>query len=84
MLKILAAHSFPPTALRFNPSATLLVSASADNTIRAIVVPASFSGGALLILAKRIPADQLFTVSREMIAVLVAILIVILALALRR
>lgn len=44
LLKILAAHSFPPTALRFNPSANLLVSASADNTIRAIVVPASFDG----------------------------------------
>ncbi|WVQ93840.1 hypothetical protein IAU59_000918 [Kwoniella sp. CBS 9459] len=44
LLKILHAHSFPPTALRFNPSASLLVSASADNTIRAIVVPASFGG----------------------------------------
>ncbi|WVF66218.1 hypothetical protein IAT40_000958 [Kwoniella sp. CBS 6097] len=44
LLKILHAHSFPPTALKFNPSASLLVSASADNTIRAIVVPASFGG----------------------------------------
>jgi prolactin regulatory element-binding protein len=44
LLKILHAHSFPPTALKFNPSANLLVSASADNTIRAIVVPASFGG----------------------------------------
>ncbi|KAK1926221.1 quinon protein alcohol dehydrogenase-like superfamily [Papiliotrema laurentii] len=44
LLKILHAHSFPPTALKFNPSANLLVSASADNTIRAIVVPASFAG----------------------------------------
>ncbi|WWD22371.1 hypothetical protein CI109_106862 [Kwoniella shandongensis] len=44
LLKILHAHSFPPTALKFNPSANLLVSASADNTIRTIVVPASFGG----------------------------------------
>ncbi|KAK8845425.1 hypothetical protein IAR55_006138 [Kwoniella newhampshirensis] len=44
LLKILHAHSFPPTALKFNPSANLLVSASADNTIRAIVVPANFGG----------------------------------------
>jgi WD40 repeat protein len=47
LLKILAAHSFPPTALKFNPSANLLVSASADNTIRAIVVPPSFAGSKL-------------------------------------
>ncbi|AFR98067.1 prolactin regulatory element-binding protein [Cryptococcus neoformans C23] len=44
LLKILHAHSFPPTALKFNPSASLLVSASADNTVRAIVVPANFGG----------------------------------------
>lgn len=45
LLKILQAHSFPPTALKFNPSATMLVSASADNTIRTVVVPSSFGGG---------------------------------------
>ncbi|GMK54004.1 hypothetical protein CspeluHIS016_0105900 [Cutaneotrichosporon spelunceum] len=42
LLKILHAHSFPPTAIKFNPSATMLVSASADNTIRVVVVPSSF------------------------------------------
>ncbi|WVR03459.1 hypothetical protein IAU60_000450 [Kwoniella sp. DSM 27419] len=51
LLKILHAHSFPPTALKFNPSASLLVSASADNTIRAIVVPASFSGISASVIA---------------------------------
>ncbi|ORX34646.1 WD40-repeat-containing domain protein [Kockovaella imperatae] len=50
LLKILHAHSFPPTALRFNPSATLLVSASADHTIRAIVVPASFDGLSMTVI----------------------------------
>lgn len=44
LLKILNAHSFPPTALKFNPSATMLVSASADNTVRTVLVPTSFGG----------------------------------------
>jgi prolactin regulatory element-binding protein len=39
IVKILDAHSFPPTALRFSPSGNVLVSASADNTIRVIDVP---------------------------------------------
>lgn len=39
VLKILDAHNFPPTALRFNPSSTILVSASADNTLRIIPIP---------------------------------------------
>ncbi|WWC58074.1 uncharacterized protein I303_100609 [Kwoniella dejecticola CBS 10117] len=67
LLKILHAHSFPPTALKFNSSASLLVSASADNTIRVIVVPASFGG-----------------ISTSVIAVLLAILVLIIALFLRR
>ncbi|CAD6573257.1 MAG: hypothetical protein TREMPRED_000761, partial [Tremellales sp. Tagirdzhanova-0007] len=51
LLKILAAHSLPPTALRFNPSSTLLISASVDNTIRVIVVPANFSGVSMSLIA---------------------------------
>ncbi|KAI9635934.1 WD40-repeat-containing domain protein [Dioszegia hungarica] len=51
LLKILHAHNFPPTALKFNPSATLLISASADNTLRAIVVPASFAGVSPVLIA---------------------------------
>ncbi|KAF8592380.1 WD40 repeat-like protein [Ramaria rubella] len=42
LLTILKAHDFPPTTLKFNPDATLLVSGSADNTVRIIVVPKSF------------------------------------------
>ncbi|CAE6395950.1 unnamed protein product, partial [Rhizoctonia solani] len=42
LLTILRAHEFPPTALRFNPSGSLLASASADNTLRLIAVPNSF------------------------------------------
>lgn len=56
LLKILHAHSFPPTALKFNPSATMLVSASADNTIRTVIVPSSF--GASGELSCRLPSSH--------------------------
>jgi len=35
---ILKAHDFPPTTLKFNPTTTLLVSGSADNTVRIVSV----------------------------------------------
>jgi len=38
LLAILHAHDFPVTCLRFNPASNLLVSASADNTVRVITV----------------------------------------------
>ncbi|EPQ59910.1 hypothetical protein GLOTRDRAFT_125665 [Gloeophyllum trabeum ATCC 11539] len=44
LLTILRAHELPPTALRFNPPSKLLISGSADNTLRVIEVP-EFSGG---------------------------------------
>jgi len=43
---ILKAHDLPPTTLRFNPGATMLLSGSADNTIRLINVPATGAGPA--------------------------------------
>ncbi|KIJ56638.1 hypothetical protein M422DRAFT_22792 [Sphaerobolus stellatus SS14] len=42
LLTILKAHELPPTTLAFNPSASLLVSGSADNSIRVITVPTNF------------------------------------------
>jgi hypothetical protein len=39
ILTILHAHDFPVTSLRFNPSGTVLISGSADNSIRVIAVP---------------------------------------------
>ncbi|KAL7420728.1 hypothetical protein Q5752_004679 [Cryptotrichosporon argae] len=51
LLKILHAHSFPPTALKFNPAASLLVSASADNTVRVVVVPSAFGAWSPALLA---------------------------------
>lgn len=41
LLTILKAHDFPPTTLRFNTASNLLVSGSADNTVRVVTVPAS-------------------------------------------
>jgi len=42
-LEILKSHDFPPTLLQFNEPATLLVSGSADATVRVIVVPEYFT-----------------------------------------
>ncbi|KAJ6539193.1 quinon protein alcohol dehydrogenase-like superfamily [Mycena capillaripes] len=39
LLTILKAHEFPPTTVKFNPTSRILVSGSADNTIRIISVP---------------------------------------------
>ncbi|KZT20765.1 WD40 repeat-like protein [Neolentinus lepideus HHB14362 ss-1] len=44
LLTILKAHELPTTALRFNPPSKLLISGSADSTVRIIEVP-EFSGG---------------------------------------
>ncbi|KAF7981641.1 hypothetical protein HWV62_32740 [Athelia sp. TMB] len=44
LVTILKAHEFPPTTLRFNPGSTLLVSGSADNSIRVIRVPTALGG----------------------------------------
>jgi len=45
LLAILSSHDFPPTALKFNPSSTLLVSASADSSVRVIAVPELVQNG---------------------------------------
>lgn len=39
VVTILKAHEFPPTTLRFNPTSNLLISGSADNTVRIVTVP---------------------------------------------
>ncbi|KZT72696.1 WD40 repeat-like protein [Daedalea quercina L-15889] len=39
LVTILKAHDFPPTTLRFNTTSNLLVSGSADNTVRVVTVP---------------------------------------------
>ncbi|KAH9002370.1 WD40 repeat-like protein [Lactarius hatsudake] len=39
LLRILKSHEFPPTVLKFNPTSRLLVSGSADNTVRLIAIP---------------------------------------------
>ncbi|GAA5999277.1 hypothetical protein JCM5350_004978, partial [Sporobolomyces pararoseus] len=39
IMTILKAHDFPSTTIKFNPSSSLLVSGSADNSLRVIKVP---------------------------------------------
>nr|ANC28037.1 WD-repeat protein [Polyporus umbellatus] len=39
LLTILKAHDFPPTTLRFSPTSDMLVSGSADNTVRVVTIP---------------------------------------------
>ncbi|GAA5914595.1 WD40 repeat domain-containing protein [Sporobolomyces salmoneus] len=45
IMTILKAHDFPSTSLRFNPSSSLLVSGSADNSLRIIKVPSPSERG---------------------------------------
>lgn len=59
VLRILHAHDFPPTCLKFNPASNLLISASADNTLRVIRIPpkalldsAANTGGALAFISE--------------------------------
>ncbi|KAF9469044.1 WD40-repeat-containing domain protein [Collybia nuda] len=44
LVTILKAHEFPPTTIAFNPTSSLLVSGSADNSVRVVSVPQSTGG----------------------------------------
>ncbi|KAH7931388.1 WD40 repeat-like protein [Leucogyrophana mollusca] len=44
LLSILKAHEFPVTTIRFNPTSRLLVSGSADCSLRVVGVPEQFGG----------------------------------------
>ncbi|KAJ3558946.1 hypothetical protein NM688_g634 [Phlebia brevispora] len=44
LLTILKAHEFPPTTLKFNPTSSLLISGSADSTVRVIAIPDQLVG----------------------------------------
>ncbi|OCH95959.1 WD40 repeat-like protein [Obba rivulosa] len=46
LLTILKAHEFPPTTLRFNTTSSLLVSGSADNSVRVVTIPANLGATA--------------------------------------
>ncbi|EJD53776.1 WD40 repeat-like protein [Auricularia subglabra TFB-10046 SS5] len=41
LLTILRAHEFPATTIRFNPTSTLLLSGSADDSVRVVPIPDS-------------------------------------------
>lgn len=39
LLTILKAHEFPPTVIRFSPKSDVLISGSADNSLRTVALP---------------------------------------------
>lgn len=56
LLSILKAHDFPSTCLRFSPDSKLLISGSADNTLRVVLAdqashPSKHSHRKLLLIA---------------------------------
>jgi len=53
IVTILKAHEFPPTTIKFNPSSTLLVTGSPDNSIRIVNVPqysGSYAWGIMMLI----------------------------------
>ncbi|KAF9452062.1 hypothetical protein P691DRAFT_795693 [Macrolepiota fuliginosa MF-IS2] len=62
---ILKAHEFPPTAIKFNPTTDLLVSGSADNSLRIVTIPEVVGGSSWTLI----------------ILVLVAVLVILVAVA---
>ena len=76
-------HQLPSTTVRFNPTATLLISGSADNTIVVISVPQKFGRSRRWFLVKQKWIGKLIAVTalRIIIAIIVAILAVLLAIA---
>ncbi|KAK7061573.1 WD-repeats-region domain-containing protein [Favolaschia claudopus] len=67
---ILKAHEFPPTTVKFNSTSRLLVSASADNSVRIISVPDSTEksswGMVLLIIITFLIALLAFFMAQQM------------------
>ena len=72
LIRILHAHDFPPTALRFNPSSSLLVSASADNTLRVITIPDMPTSRGAIDLLTESKAGVYLTLLTALIMVLLA------------
>ncbi|CAD6892110.1 unnamed protein product [Tilletia controversa] len=68
ILRILDAHSFPPTCLRLSPSGRTLISGSADNTLRVVEIPPS----ALLGSSAASTRSVLLTVLLALIFVIIA------------
>lgn len=76
IMTILRAHDFPVTSLRFNPTATLLLSGSADNSVRVIEIPPVAERGAHL---RCFRSPLTFAGNSTMFTVLVTLLILLLA-----
>ncbi|KAF8639646.1 hypothetical protein AX17_000911 [Amanita inopinata Kibby_2008] len=65
LVSILKAHEFPPTTIKFNPTSTLLVTGSADNSVRIVNVPQTLGGSPWSVV----------------VLILIALMIVLLAIA---
>jgi prolactin regulatory element-binding protein len=77
----LKAHDFPSTTLKFNPTGSLLVSGSADNTVRIVSVEQHAAGS--LSKCLRLVTDSMNIKSCKawkFILILLAILVAVLAL----
>ncbi|KAH0587327.1 hypothetical protein H2248_006127 [Termitomyces sp. 'cryptogamus'] len=69
LVTILKAHDFPPTTIAFNPTSTLLITGSADASVRVVSVPTAIGSGpswtitllvllAILVVLLAIPAQR--------------------------
>jgi len=63
LVTILKAHEFPPTTLKFNPTSKLLVSGSADNSVRVISVPDSLGSSCTLFVLSQVQLNPLLIFS---------------------
>ncbi len=83
VVTILKAHDFPPTTLKFNPTSTLVVSGSADNTVRIVSVPEAF-GGSCKFFQHALRSSVNFRISlawNALLLVILTILVILLAVA---
>jgi prolactin regulatory element-binding protein len=83
LLTILKAHEgFPTACLQFNPSSSLLISGSADNSARVVTIPSNLSGACGSGLFFLMPHDLIPSAAwQTVISWLVAIIVVLLAFA---
>lgn len=85
LVTILKAHEFPMTTITFNPTSSLLVSGSADHSIRIVSVPKTAGGSCMFTgLAVAMGTNLLATAWGVMLIIILTLIIVLLALATQR
>jgi prolactin regulatory element-binding protein len=81
LLSILKAHEFPPTTVCFDTTSTLVVSGSADSSVRIVSIPSDLRGACaclLSILLRDVKKES--TAWWTVIMIVIALLVVLLAL----